>query len=257
MVWLVVLAHGGPVAEAAVRVSPVSGDQRTTFRINFEASGPDVGPDDFGDELILRGPSGTPCAGKLVHSWVEGFASGPGRFLAGPRARRPAFGDGHERSYRPADPWCPGTYRGEVVESYASSTASLGTFSFRVRGSGAGPGRLRPYAARPVDRLPPDNRGVTITPRRIAPRTVVTVAFDTGLRSDQYLGFRLYPPSVRRCGDIHEDGGVFRPGTGRLRIGFRARDRGGNDRSIRVPRPMCRGRWIGYVESLPFTFVVR
>lgn len=124
-----------------------------------------------------------------------------------------------------------------------------------MRRSRRSPGVLVHPARRLVEELPPDNRDVRIRPRRIRLESTVTVEFRTGLTSDGYIDLRLISPGGRGCQRLEDRGGVFRPGTGRLRIGPRAREVGSNDRAFRIP--FCAGRWLGYVGRLAFTFVVR
>ena len=245
-------AGGAPTGP---RANPRVGGQGTIFTISFTASGQDVGPDDFGDALHLRGPASTPCAGPLLGSDILGFGSGPARFLVGPQAPPPAFEDPATSSYRVASPWCPGRYTGWVEEYLGEfGTKDLGHFVFTVRKTRTSPGALLPRTRRLLDHLPPNNRGVRISPRHIAPSTTVTVDFATGLKHDEFLDLRLSSPVRRGCTSVHEFGGVFRPGRGRLRLGSHARERGSNDRAFRVR--LCPGRWTGFIGQLAFTFVV-
>jgi hypothetical protein len=257
-VTVVVAATGGgsPAAAAteSVNVAPAVGGQGTTFTISFTAAGQDEGPDDFGDTLSLHGPRGTPCAGELLGDEIRAFGSGPATFRVGPRAPRPRFADGTTASYRVASPWCPGRYTGWIEEYDTGGSSDLGHFVFTVRPTRRNPGSLVARDQRPLDELPPDNRGVRIRPRRITPRDTVTVEFATGLTRNEVLGWSLQPPVRDHCPGPVENAGVFRPGRGRLRLGGHARDRGGNDHAVRVN--LCTGRWIGFIGELPFTFVV-
>ncbi len=255
-------AGAGTAYAQALSVSPASGGQRTTFRVQFISSGPDVGPDEDGyNTLTLQGPPGTPCAGRFpgTRNDLIPFDAGPATFTLGPFARRPAYGT-NERAYRPVIRvwWCPGVYRGSVLED---SFGTLGVFRFTVAPSVSASGR-RNRRTRLLTVALPTNRGVRITPRRPGPRSSVHARFQLARRT-RLSAMPLFEANPDCTG--HEAVRAVRPGRVTV-VGGRSPPRRGEGQRLVVltRRPLCRGRWIVEVRDFDddkliraFTFHVR
>jgi hypothetical protein len=114
------------LAQAAVPrypTKPSSGGPHTTFSLRYKWFGPDAE-----NQLYLRGPRGTRCAGLIVQEAV-GWASGPqtlnfqfkreGDTIDGPAWFRPRRSLRRDPPDGPSGPplrsWCPGYYHGYIT----------------------------------------------------------------------------------------------------------------------------------------------
>ncbi len=260
-----------PVLTGGVRVSPARGGPRTTFRVRFTSPGHGVGTRPGGEQLRLTGPAGTPCAGAFRVARAAGFGLGPARFRLGPRPPAPGIRQ-NIRSLRVVTAWCPGEYRGSVVQTQSDATGasrSLGEFGFRVRrGAGAGAARpLREPVA--VKRVVVLDRDVRVRPRRGDLNTVFRVSFAVRDRGGRPFELLVVPPG--ECSS-REYTVRFRAGRATLLVGRRVRARRherdgqpGDGRVFPLPavdfapfpeRSLCLGRWVGYVDNAAFDFEV-
>jgi hypothetical protein len=259
-----------PAVAGALTVSPAVGGQGTTFTIPFESECFGYFPEESGvscdDEISLRGPQGTPCAGLLLRQPYQGFRyARVMRFRFGPKPPRPAF-ESSVLAYRVVRAWCPGTYTGKMEEN-RSGRQFLERFSFRVRRTRQGESGGEPPRGQEVEvpELPPVNppgmRIRAITGGRVAVRFLVppgeadvSVELDSG-------------PTNTRCDSDGpwEDSFIVRPGRATLVIGGTGkRILRPNRRTLKTGGRLCRGRWIGRLTffkprlvDVPFTFVVR
>jgi hypothetical protein len=119
-----------------VQPKPKSGGARTTFTVRYDA----IGQEGFGgDQLYVRGPRGTRCAGEVIHGAV-GHEGGIQTIAMGPRLDEGGLGPRYR--FVPRDPdtekrlrtWCRGEYRGWVQWEDDDGEVDKHTrFRFRVR----------------------------------------------------------------------------------------------------------------------------
>ena len=254
-----------PVVASALTRFPAVGGQGTTFRLLFEPRCSGHFPEEGGvcdDEISLRGPQGTPCAGLLLGQPFGGYLYERLRFLLGPNPPRPAF-ESSVLAYRVVRAWCPGTYTGKVEEN-VFGRETVYPFAFRVRRTrpGEAGGRRRRGQDLEVPERPPVNPpGMhirAISGKRVAvsflvppggppDQTNVSVELDNG-------------PIDTRCGGDgpREEQYTLRAGPATLVIGGTGkRILGRHRRTLKTGGPLCPGRWIGWINDRGFTFVVR
>jgi hypothetical protein len=229
-----------------VSVTPSEGGQGTTFDIRFTAAGQDVGPDTGGDMIELSGPPGTPCSDIDNLSFEIGFGSGTAHFKLGPRAPRPRF-ESNIASLRPVTSWCPGTYRGSVVEIVANDLApdeTLGAFEFHVRRTRPAQGRPREGDVLVDEQLPRDPR-VNVRPLRGGPGRVFRISFRARISGRLELDLRHRGPG---CSLASTYSMPFKRGRATLLIGSRLEPgrRPGNVWALRPVARLCRGEWAGF-----------
>ena len=222
------------------------GGQGTTFDIRFTAAGQDVGPETGGDTIELSGPAGTPCSDIDNLSFEIGFGEGTAHFKLGPRAPRPRF-QSNVASMRPVTSWCPGTYRGSVVEFVANDLAppeTLGAFEFHVRRharrrAGSATGEILVY-----EQLPRDPR-VKVRPVAGGPGRVFRVSFRARINGRLQLALEHRESG---CRQESTDSLPFKRGRATLLIGGRLKPgrRPGNVWAIRPAARLCRGEWAGF-----------
>jgi hypothetical protein len=246
-----------------VSVTPSEGGQGTTFDIRFTAAGQDVGPDTGGDTIELSGPAGTPCADIDNLSFEIGFGSGTAHFKLGPRAPRPRF-ESNVASLRPVTSWCPGTYRGSVIEIVANNLApneTLGAFEFHVRPTRPSQGGPRVGDVFVSEQLPRDPR-VNVRPRRGGPGRVFRVSFRARINGRLELDLRPRSPGCSLESEALSYYLPFRRGRATLLIGGRLKPgrRTGNVWAIRPAARLCRGEWAGFAyiadQDVDFGFTV-
>jgi len=163
------------------------GGQETTFDIRFTGPVRTSGP----RPAATRSSSADRRHALLRHrqpQFRDRLWPGHRALQAGPRAPRPRF-ESNVASMRPVTSWCPGTYRGSVVEIVVKDLAppvTLGAFEFHVRPTRSTQGRPSTGEILVDEQLPRDLR-VKVRPRRGGPGGVFRVSFRARINGRLHL----------------------------------------------------------------------
>lgn len=208
----------------------------------------------------MRGPGGTPCAGTLIADSSDSFPAGEARFTFGPHPSPPPF-TANTRAYRAVTRWCAGRYTGRLVRSNQSAFGGSRTFSFRVAAPQGAPGRrLDRRTEQAVTPRPPVNPKWFKTRQLPGPFREMRLDLEIAGRDEQRLNLFLALPPVA-CADAATPGEaflVFRPGPATIILGGQGVTKyAPNARRVPARLPLCKGRWVAFLEETPFTFVIR